>query len=185
MDRAVRQEEAREFAQAARVFRPMSGAMAQRFTPSSAAPSDGSGAEKMVVSGDPAEEAARMGMFGAMTRAVREWAPTRLVCKRFGVRPPDTAVADGREAGAAARASASAAAGGAGGGEEESLVDRIVREAVAARMAVVPTGDDGGDDGGAEKAGREVDRERNQALEKERPGDAVFKAIFGSDEDSD
>ena len=32
----------------------------------------------------------------------------------------------------------------------------------------------------------EIDPERNEALEKERPGDAVFRAIFGSeDEDED
>jgi G patch domain-containing protein 1 len=30
-----------------------------------------------------------------------------------------------------------------------------------------------------------VDAERNEALESERPGDAVFKAIFGSDDEDD
>jgi hypothetical protein len=30
-----------------------------------------------------------------------------------------------------------------------------------------------------------VDRERNEALERERPGDAVFRAIFGSDDEDD
>lgn len=180
-------EEAREFAQAARVFRPMSGAMAQRFTPSSSSASAANPASAAAAAGenaapsDPAEDAARMGMFGVMTRAVRDFAPTRLVCKRFGVRPPDSAVADEREAAAAAAAARTSAAGGG-----ESLVDQIMREAGAARMALVPTG--GCASGGGESAGKtggEVDRERNEALEKERPGDAVFKAIFGSDDDSD
>lgn len=30
-----------------------------------------------------------------------------------------------------------------------------------------------------------VDPERNEALEVERPGDAVFRAVFGSDSDSE
>ena len=30
-----------------------------------------------------------------------------------------------------------------------------------------------------------VDPERNEALERERPGDAIFRAVFGSDGDSD
>ena len=37
---------------------------------------------------DPAEEAAKMGMFGNMTRSVRDFYPTRLLCKRFNVKPP-------------------------------------------------------------------------------------------------
>lgn len=37
---------------------------------------------------DPAEEAARMGMFGVATRSVVSWQPTRLVCKRFAVEIP-------------------------------------------------------------------------------------------------
>jgi G patch domain-containing protein 1 len=163
------------------VFRPMSGLMAQRFTSGGTA-AEQEAAGKEAAAGrplDPAEEAARMGMFGPMTRSVGNFAPTRLVCKRFGVKPPDAVVVDepenqaGRSGGAAAI--------------PQSLVEQMIRESAATRMVAVPQGTSDGTASIAEPS-RElkvVDSERNEALEKERPGDAVFKAIFGSDDDSD
>jgi len=89
--------ELHEFASCARIFKPMTGLMASRFTTSSAKPAASSGGagsggdllhkppEKPK---DPAEEAAKLGMYGPMTRSVRDFYPTRLLCKRFNVRPP-------------------------------------------------------------------------------------------------
>ncbi|KAK5073788.1 hypothetical protein LTR64_007074 [Lithohypha guttulata] len=100
-----------EFAATAELFKPATGFLASRFTsasnskadtavPNNSGNSDGDGgkddggteefltrpAEKKP--SDPAEEAARMGMFGIATRTTRSWMPTRLVCKRFGVEMP-------------------------------------------------------------------------------------------------
>jgi G patch domain-containing protein 1 len=38
---------------------------------------------------DPKVNAAKMGMYGPLTREVIPWVPARLLCKRFGVREPD------------------------------------------------------------------------------------------------
>ncbi|KAF4950908.1 hypothetical protein FSARC_13067 [Fusarium sarcochroum] len=85
-----------EFYNCARIFKPMTGFMASRFTtakkPSAVSANESS--ETDLVSKpepkvtDPAEEAAKVGMFGKMTRTVQDFYPTRLLCKRFNVRPP-------------------------------------------------------------------------------------------------
>jgi G patch domain-containing protein 1 len=38
---------------------------------------------------DPKVHAARLGMYGPITREVRPWQPERLLCERFGVKDPD------------------------------------------------------------------------------------------------
>ncbi|KAF2862859.1 DUF1604-domain-containing protein [Piedraia hortae CBS 480.64] len=75
-------QELSEFARAAEVFKPMTGEMATRFAPS------GSAAAMAPVEDDPAEKAAKMGMFGPLTRTSMPWMPPRLLCKRFGVPMP-------------------------------------------------------------------------------------------------
>lgn len=102
-----------DFAKSAGIFRPMSTAMASRFTSASSAsaaseiaqPAPGlhvpapkppeeaktqeeesarSEEEKLT----PAQQAVRMGLFGPLTRTVFEWYPVRLLCKRFNVPDP-------------------------------------------------------------------------------------------------
>lgn len=94
--------ELREFHSCAMIFRPMSGLMASRFTTSSSSKfiggnqeggnGDSSNAELLSKPApkpaDPAEEAAKLGMYGPMTRSVTDFYPTRLLCKRFNVPPP-------------------------------------------------------------------------------------------------
>lgn len=63
---------------------------------------------------DPAEEAASLGMYGSMTRSVADFYPSRLLCKRFGVRPPANAGMEQEGGG-----------GGAGGGGAPSWYDSI------------------------------------------------------------
>ncbi|KAI1195737.1 hypothetical protein F5X97DRAFT_231795 [Nemania serpens] len=100
--------ELHEFASCARIFRPMTGLMASRFTTSTATKPSGTAAAAGGKGGegdllhvppekpkDPAEEAARLGMYGAMTRTVTDFYPTRLLCKRFNVRPPAHVQPDG------------------------------------------------------------------------------------------
>lgn len=187
--------EMREFAQAAAVFRPMSGMMASRFTSSSGSAPKYEGGEDLddgenllkrpaQKPEDPAEQAAKMGMFGIMTRSVVRFTPTRLVCKRFGVEPPpdvDPGVDD--------------EAGG-----EESRVEQPVSNEVLEKMKMetferkgnmvdsremYTWGDSMGQSTVKIKSDVLVDTEKNQALEQERPGDAVFAAIFGSDDEDD
>ncbi|ODA82243.1 hypothetical protein RJ55_00750 [Drechmeria coniospora] len=98
--------EMNEFYNCARIFKPMTGFMASRFTSSKAMlnPSrgaDGTASELLskpeAKKTDPAEEAAKMGMFGHLTRSVDDFLPTRLLCKRFNVRPPANSRSDERE----------------------------------------------------------------------------------------
>ncbi|KAL7946589.1 hypothetical protein V8C42DRAFT_344411 [Trichoderma barbatum] len=85
-----------EFHNCARIFKPMTGFMASRFTTAKAPHSISAdpAREKELISvpepklADPAEEAAKMGMFGKLTRSVEDFYPTRLLCKRFNVKPP-------------------------------------------------------------------------------------------------
>lgn len=100
--------ELQEFANTANLFRPATGFLGSRFTSaaSAAAVTAGSGVlsdqpdednqnddEELLrrppeKPKDPAEEAARMGMFGPATRSTTGFFPTKLVCKRFGVDMP-------------------------------------------------------------------------------------------------
>ncbi|KAL6902726.1 hypothetical protein GGI43DRAFT_433534 [Trichoderma evansii] len=90
-------QEMTEFYNCARIFKPMTGFMASRFTTAKAPHIIGADPtrEKELISApepktlDPAEEAAKMGMFGNMTRSVEDFYPTRLLCKRFNVKPPE------------------------------------------------------------------------------------------------
>jgi len=104
--------ELQEFTATAELFKPATGFLASRFmsaastTQPSTSESGGGGEGTADTDGvvapetedlltrprekpkDPAEEAARMGMFGVATRSVVSWQPTRLVCKRFRVEMP-------------------------------------------------------------------------------------------------
>ncbi|ORZ37633.1 hypothetical protein BCR44DRAFT_57156 [Catenaria anguillulae PL171] len=87
-----------EFASTASLFRPMSAMLEARFTraevqvgdatPAAADTDAGATTSTSTAGGDPAASAAAMSMFGAMTRTITDFFPTRLVCKRFGVAPP-------------------------------------------------------------------------------------------------
>lgn len=128
--------ELHEFQGCARIFRPMTGVMASRFTtgkttitPSTntttAAGEEKAGSQQQPPSkpADPAEEAARHDMYGPMTRSVADFYPTRLLCKRFNVRPPahattadDAAPSSTRAAGSTASVYDTMGGGGAGTG---------------------------------------------------------------------
>ena len=214
VDRADWRSELSEFAQAAEVFRPMTGGMASRFTSARSAPASSSALhtpgeredgekEEKATPQDPAEEAARMGMYGHLTRSIVPFYPTKLVAKRFGVRPPANVVLDPGD--------------GDDGAEKKKdvremvpkkQIERMMRDVALRRFqsggfegtdtssggeatpAVEDTPGGSGameeDEVRAEEAmdGR-VNVERNEALEADRPGDAVFKAIFGDDSDEE
>ncbi|OAP54458.1 hypothetical protein AYL99_11559 [Fonsecaea erecta] len=187
--------EMQEFARAAEVFKPISGLMATRFTSSSSSPkgqdgkSGDSATESLLTQArtkpeDPAESAAKLGMFGPMTRSVTNFYPTRLLCKRFGVpMPTPEGAKEDRNGG-----------GTAAGSTEPSFTAPQFRSYVSAGFQH----DEGSEVGKskfenrtgqppipavAETRPAPLDPERNEALEQQRPGQAVFKAIFGSDDE--
>lgn len=190
-----------EFYNCARIFKPMTGFMASRFTTSSSSTASriGTGSQaqtdgKDVVAAkppekakDPAEEAARLGMFGHMTRSVADFYPSRLLCKRFGVKPPAHVQPD-REEETGSRPPATP------GFEAYGAESRPAsRQPPAIEYGVVGIGDEGRAAEGAAAADKTagaavpvVDASRNEALEGKRAGEEVFKAIFGdSDDDED
>ena len=106
-------KELEDFASSARIFKPMSFAMSSRFTSGSTtlAASDLKqakpglhlyDAEKAKAEAEkpkiaevevkkpltPREQAAANGMYGTMTRVVKDFYPVKLLCKRFGVADP-------------------------------------------------------------------------------------------------
>ncbi|TLD34416.1 hypothetical protein E2P81_ATG04581 [Venturia nashicola] len=189
--------ELNEFSQAAQVFRPMTGMMASRFTSSSSTfegsmNPGGKDSTTPLLSKptakpeDPAEAAAKIGMYGPMTRSVQSFYPTRLVCKRFNVQPPSSVQVD-------------PGANVAGNEERKSTVPDIVSKSAMEQMlqeAAQRRFASGGTEGGTpdqpafpthlpDVEEKVVDVERNAALEAERPGEAVFRAIFGSDDEDD
>lgn len=204
-------KEMNEFAHAAQIFKPMTGLMATRFTSSSSAPQKASDAPESSSTStdqpellskpaekpkDPALEAARLGMYGPLTRSQAIFAPTRLLCKRFNVKPPDHVAMDPADA----MSSASAAAGAQVNATSSALpqrtlelvgkkeIDEMVRERGMAMGIGANAKREEGDGADGEDAAADrmvVDPERNEALEKERPEDAVFRAVFGSDSEDE
>lgn len=213
--------EMNEFAHAAQIFKPMTGMMATRFTSSSSAPNVTSdnmkpeGAAEIV--GDiplltrpvdkektPAEAAAAVGMYGPLTRSVENFYPTRLLCKRFNIKPPSHVQVDpgdvppGPDTGQNGAAVPTPQTHStvlpqkrlelvgkkdmddlrmSGGGMKVTTHDTILEY-------IDRSVDEKVQDQGKEETPL-IDPERNEALEKERPGEAVFKAIFGSDSEDD
>ncbi|KAI0010375.1 DUF1604-domain-containing protein [Xylariaceae sp. FL0662B] len=211
--------ELHEFHGCARIFKPMTGMMASRFTTSTSAATSsrlasGSADGQDLLSrpappqkpADPAEEAAKMGMYGSMTRSISDFYPTRLLCKRFNVRPPAHVQPDA-DAGAEAKASsangASAYAAAAPGFAEGAMtLDELLKQ--AQRGAAPPGG--GSEDASSRLVPKaleapspppqrqqqqqansaEVNADVNEALEGKRAQEDVLKAIFGdSDDDED
>ncbi|EPQ56137.1 hypothetical protein GLOTRDRAFT_120771 [Gloeophyllum trabeum ATCC 11539] len=105
------QKELQDYAKAAVVFKPLSAAMAGRFTSASVVETGPQISEGLYTPAfepekteeekaeekkaeeekeeSPKAHAARLGMYGSMTREVTPWHPARLLCKRFGVKEPN------------------------------------------------------------------------------------------------
>lgn len=190
-------KELQEFANCAQIFKPMTGMMANRFTsstsmklndsPSAATSSDllSKPAPKLE---DPTEAAAKVGMFGHMTRSSQDFYPTRLLCKRFNVKPPAHVTWDPE------RAEADGGGVQAAGGKDRELdilakdkLDDMMKEhwdGVNTKRAALGLPQ-------AVKVKVEIPKQaivepdRNEALEGEKAGEAVFRAIFGDSDDDD
>ncbi len=208
--------ELHEFVSCARIFKPMTGLMASRFTTSTAKPAAGAAGggkgEDLLHTPpekpkDPAEEAARLGMYGAMTRTVTDFYPTRLLCKRFNVRPPAHVQPDAEtemgnnKSSSAMGTGMGASAGGALYSEGAVTLDELMQQAQAAASRESDSAGRGpgvGDHQGLVPEHRpgpaqahgtpiEVNADVNDALEGKRAQEEVLKAIFGdsSDEEED
>lgn len=180
-------QEMEEFYNVGRIFRPMTGSMASRFTTStpSSSPGVASGTDGKVGDArlmskptskpeDPAEVAAKIGMFGHMTRSVKEFYPSRLLSKRFNVKPPSHVQAEGEAKMKSVHRLESTPRTSSGG--PETLSERA-SHAVGHEAS-----------GSGEQQGEVlvvVDTDRNEALEGKRAGEEVFKAIFGDSSDEE
>jgi len=90
-----------DYSKSAAIFKPVSGAMANRFTTAACRRRKSNGRkrpqrEEKEAPRREGEEvqsskahAALTGMYGALTREVTPWQPSRLLCKRFGVKDPN------------------------------------------------------------------------------------------------
>jgi G patch domain-containing protein 1 len=173
MDNDDWNKELAEFVRAAMVFKPMSRLMATRFTSSSSStllPSDPNAPLLTVPTEkpeDPAIAAAKLNMYGYLTRSTTDFFPTRLLCKRFNVKDPHPV--------------------GAAEEEQKETVDTslINAEAVKELKREART------TGTYDLANVEIDVpveihvDRNEVLEGERAGEEVFKSIFGEDSDEE
>ncbi|EEQ85153.2 G-patch domain-containing protein [Blastomyces dermatitidis ER-3] len=215
--------ELQEFARAAQVFRPVSGLMASRFTSSSDSSSISQQQQQSQQSQqshstpagavnaqheplirrpdpkpqDPAEAAAEIGMYGPLTRSSIPFSPSRLLCKRFNVRPPSSIAVDAGDMPGGPGRTPTMPSGSKLDILSKEAVNRILMGAgavVATAGACASAGwaegeqqqeQQGQDQRPLERKEIVVDPGRNEALEAERPGDAVFKAIFGSDDEGD
>ena len=183
--------EMQEFARAAQVFKPVTGDMASRFTSSttqisnSADPDSTVAADALITKPrtkpeDPAETAAKLGMFGQMTRSSTNFYPTRLLCKRFGVPMPEHASQPVQTPAPAFTPDVAATVARSrfqsAGFQADEKTDPQPEQSVETSQTLNLND-------GPNKA--VIDPERNEALEKERPGQALFKALFGSDDEDD
>ena len=186
--------EMNEFARAAEVFRPISGLMASRFTSSSAVQgSDGKATDGASLLSNPkakpensAEAAAKLGMFGPLTRSVINFYPTRLLCKRFGVSMPMHAEAGSGASGNGAAfvapepglAASQFRSFASAGFQHDEVVEFNEKRAGASPVQQL-------DLSLVKTEPNVMDPDKNEAIEQERPGQAVFRAIFGSDDEDD
>jgi G patch domain-containing protein 1 len=178
-------KEMREFAQAAEVFKPISGLMASRFTSSSSAPrlatdTAPSSLERPIKSEDPAEAAAKIGMFGPVTRTRVQFYPTRLLCKRFNVKAPAHADPGNGPTGDSGVVSDSRL-----DVVSQNKMDQMMRETWSRPTNASAESNVTSAEPVQPQVRPQVNVEVNEAIEAERPGDAVFKAIFGSDSEDE
>ena len=197
--------EMHEFARAAQVFKPVTGMMASRFTssrsqarPATDRPDSSGQGEALLIlppskPDDPAVSAAKLGMFGPLTRSVKSFYPTRLLCKRFNVKAPANVQLDPDDGSGKSAATSNMANRmphsrfhSAGYQMETSGdLDRTDSTPAHQKLLQLPgeVALEASTSTSRTEAAPAVDAARNDALEAQRPGDEVFRAIFGSDEE--
>ncbi|CAK7263225.1 hypothetical protein SEPCBS57363_000444 [Sporothrix epigloea] len=196
--------EAYEFFNCARIFKPMSGPMASRFTtstvPAANASSNASGAagasdgtanlvtRPTARQEDPAEAAAKMGMYGQMTRTIGEFLPTRLLCKRMGVKMPDivqsdakTGMGEGYGSGPPTRFTKPDHEGGS----SYSLAPQLLEAKAGGKTSTALSKPSATGPPPAPASVISIQPDRNEALEGKRASEDVFRAVFGDSDAED
>ena len=205
-------KELSDYSKSAGIFKPVSGAMASRFTtaavvetgpkaveglhqpthdqePTPAQRQEEKEREKDVK--QPEEEAqsskahaARTGMYVALTREIVPWQPSRLLCKRFGVKDPNPDITTDTP-----MPGVPSAGGNNTWKAEEALAEADLQTATGSASAGPSTSTAGG-----RRTARDLeniglgedDMQGHDTLTYVRPSMDIFKAIFASDdEDSD
>ncbi|KAJ4474861.1 hypothetical protein J3R30DRAFT_3337189 [Lentinula aciculospora] len=199
--------EMEEYAQSAVVFKPMSGAMAGRFTTAAIvehgpqvieglhtpAFEDKSSQDSAAMSEDekkakeeqvlsPKENAARIGMYGSLTRETIPWQPARLLCKRFGVKDPNPEPKAEEPSSTQDPSSTfdSSIPPGANASDASTMDYGIVSSTNAGNNS---TGTGGPRDLANVGLGDDDDTQGRDTLTYERPSVDIFKAIFASDDE--
>lgn len=190
-------KELADFSKAAALFKPMSGAMQGRFmsasvldmgpriieglhhpSSSQAESEENEGKEEIEPEKvaeenvDPKVNAAKMGMYGPLTREAKPWVPARLLCKRFGVREPNISTEDakpGPSTDLSVAPSSSVTVGANAGGTTRAGAGAEVGG--PRDITNLGLGED-------ETQGRDI-------LTYQRPTVDVFKAIFASDDEDE
>ena len=192
-----------DYSKSAAIFKPVSGAMASRFTTAAVVdlgPKAVEGLHQPTHEPEPQEDkeeqkkeaprldeevqsskahAARTGMYGALTREVVPWQPSRLLCKRFGVKDPNPDITtDAPMPGVPSTAGNTWKA-------EEALAEADLQTATASTSA-----------GPSSSAGHrrmrdleniglgEDESQGRDTLTYVRPSMDIFKAIFASDDEA-
>ncbi|GJJ11187.1 hypothetical protein Clacol_005419 [Clathrus columnatus] len=194
-------KELADYVKSAQIFKPVSGAMASRFASSATVEVVGvqhpglyqptqedyakidvakNEDKKKEEEEDPKKHAARLNMFGHLTREEKVWLPARLLLKRFGVRDPYPDGVPGEEP-PTSSASTSAAKNDAWQTEVLKVAPELTipsstditsgssSKPLQRDLANIGLGDD-------EEQGKDT-------LTYERPAMDIFKAIFASDDE--
>jgi G patch domain-containing protein 1 len=185
-------KELSDYAKAATVFKPLSGAMAGRFRSavivengpkiieglhkpdtSASQATDEAMETKEEEDKDPRIAAIRLGMYGPLTREVSSWQPARLLCKRFGVKEPELDPADTADSSkenvhteAPQPPTPTLAITDGTGNATESVVESAPGQR---NLANIGLGED--------------DTQGQDTLTYQRPAMDIFKAIFASDDE--
>lgn len=193
-------KEVEDFAKSAVLFKPMSGAMAGRFTSAATldlgpkvheglhqpTPEDYVQKEEEAKKEEeknvpPKVHAANAGMYGSMTRETTTWMPDRLLCKRFGVKEPEPP-ADFMESSAKPSFTTTSfgeeAAAGAASFESSAVASTSGSASAGSATHRLPRKLENIGLGDDETQGADI-------LTYERPSMDIFKAIFASDDEDD
>ncbi|KAG9018906.1 hypothetical protein FRB90_008487 [Tulasnella sp. 427] len=196
-------KELQDYAKAAMIFKPVSGVMADRFRTAAVAQDvpkvvealyypapleesqEGAQSEEdkqkqKEEDADPKRQAARMGMYGSLTRETKEWRPIRLLCKRFGV--PDPFMSKDGEA---APETASFGAGGSVPDPQTAPAASSDTGASIAKPSLPPLPAAPGRKDIANIGLGEDESQGQDTLTYERPSMDIFKAIFASDDEDE
>lgn len=185
-------KELQEFAHAAQVFKPTTGVMASRFTSSTSGIQGGSVTDAttgtllrkpMTKPDDPAEQAAKLDMYGPMTRSSVPFYPSRLLCKRFNIKPPPDMPPESEARDGSLKPQTEEAV-------SKDAMNKMMHEMLTNGPAIHRPAWMGKPSEEAQQTPvsqtvghATVDVERNEALTKERAPEDVFNAIFGDDDD--